>query len=133
MTAICSSNLWLDNKIFYKTIWLNLLKFGRKQLWKVLYKVSSKQNDRWETQAQLTEPLVPICCMSYSNMMFHVLAHPTQTIIWYPSSQTQKSSLLKPLSQLEIKLCWIILIGCILSNCVPPTKQLNMVDTINRT
>jgi hypothetical protein len=30
----------------------------RKHLWKVLYKVSSKQNDRWATQALPTEPLV---------------------------------------------------------------------------
>ena len=29
-----------------------------RRLWKVLYKVSSKQNERWATQAQPTEPLV---------------------------------------------------------------------------
>jgi TRAP-type C4-dicarboxylate transport system substrate-binding protein len=44
--------------IFSKTIWQNLLKFGRKHLWKVLYKVSSKQNDRSATKAEHTEPLV---------------------------------------------------------------------------
>jgi hypothetical protein len=34
--------------------------FGRKHLWKVLYNVCSKQNERWVTQAQWepTEPLV---------------------------------------------------------------------------
>ena len=30
----------------------------RKHLWKVLYKVSSKQNDRWVTPAHTNEPLV---------------------------------------------------------------------------
>ena len=44
---IGSSYLWIGQlkKIFSKTIWPNQLKFGRKHLWKVLYKVSSKQND----------------------------------------------------------------------------------------
>ena len=55
MTRIDRSCLWLANgqlkKIFSKTIWPNWLKFGRKHLWKVLYKVSSKQNDRWATMA----------------------------------------------------------------------------------
>jgi hypothetical protein len=34
------------------------IKFDREHLWKVLYKVSSKQNDGWATRAQLNEPLV---------------------------------------------------------------------------
>jgi hypothetical protein len=33
-------------------------KFGWKHLWKVHYKVSSKQNERWATQTRPTEPLV---------------------------------------------------------------------------
>ena len=36
----------------------NELTLGRKHLWKVLHKVSSKQNEKWATQAKTTEPLV---------------------------------------------------------------------------
>jgi hypothetical protein len=46
------------------------LKFGRKHIWKVLYKVSSKQNDRWVTQVQHTDPLVYYCTLYYYNSFF---------------------------------------------------------------
>ena len=41
-------------------LWTNKLEFGRMHLWKVLYKVSSKQNDRYATQPQPTEPRVSL-------------------------------------------------------------------------
>ena len=43
-----------------ETAWPNEPTFGMKYLWLILYKVSSKQNERRAKQAQFTEPLVYI-------------------------------------------------------------------------
>ena len=51
---------WFISKKIFSEMWPNEPKFGRKHLWKVQYKVCSKQNERWATQAQPTEPLVTI-------------------------------------------------------------------------
>jgi hypothetical protein len=61
MAATNNSCFWLAD--FWKSSSVKLLcqnepKFGGKHLWKVLYYVSAKQNERWVTQAQLSAELL---------------------------------------------------------------------------
>jgi hypothetical protein len=67
--------LFLVGRFLNNLLWnwvANEPKFGRKHLWKVLYKVFSKQNERWVTQAPPTEPLVLInCCFKFTLSLKH--------------------------------------------------------------
>ena len=58
-TQMASSCLWqADWKNVLQNHFDKLMEICRKHLWKVLHKCSSKQNDRWTTQAQPAEPLI---------------------------------------------------------------------------
>jgi hypothetical protein len=57
---------WFLKIVSSETAWPNEPKRGRKHLWKVLCKVSSKQNERQATQAQPTELLLSCGhCLSF--------------------------------------------------------------------
>ena len=66
---------WLISKKSYplKPSSQNEQQFGRKHIWKVLYKVSSKQNERWATQAQPTEPLLVFIFLLWSFIIMFKL------------------------------------------------------------
>ena len=57
-----------------RLIWNLLNRFAKwtEAPWKVLYKVSSKQNERWATQAQRTEPLVRRASSFNDSVLFNI-------------------------------------------------------------
>jgi hypothetical protein len=73
--AILISDWSISKTIFsFETAYPYEPKLGRKHLhvWKVLYEVSSQQNERWATQAQPPEPLVLLLLMLV-NWIYYIM------------------------------------------------------------